>query len=141
MDKITALLTEARINADENRSKEVRHFAASVVEVVEELIQQLAAAEAAMQEVGDVKDQLAAALAACESKDTILGGIKLYRAFNGDDWPSREAITALAIKPDASILKAHDAELIERCAAYVQNMDEVNAARVARAIREWKVEV
>ena len=60
MDKITALLTEARINADENRSKEVRHFAASVVEVVEELIQQLAAAEAAMQEVGNVKDQLAA---------------------------------------------------------------------------------
>ena len=42
--------------------------------------------------------QLAAALAACESKDTILRGITLYRAFNGDDWPATEATQALAIK-------------------------------------------
>lgn len=31
------------------------------------------------------EQQLAAALAACEAKDAVLNGIKLYRAFNGDD--------------------------------------------------------
>ena len=41
MDKITAVLHEARIHADENRSKDMRHFAASVVEAIEELRQQL----------------------------------------------------------------------------------------------------
>ena len=54
----------------------------------------------------DLPEQLAAALAACEAKDAILRGITLYRAFNGDDWPAIEATQALAIKPDASALKA-----------------------------------
>lgn len=65
-------------------------------------------------EIAMLRQQLAAALAACEAKDAVLNGIKLYRAFNGDDWPSREAITALVIKPDASALKAHDEALIEK---------------------------
>ena len=56
-------------------------------------------------EIAMLRQQLAAALAACEAKDTILRGITLYRAFNGDDWPATEATQALAIKPDASALK------------------------------------
>lgn len=64
--------------------------------------------------------QLAAALAACEVKDTILRGITLYRAFNGDDWPAREATQALDIKPDASTLRQHDEALIRRCAAHAK---------------------
>ena len=164
MDKIAALLHEAKIEADENRSKDTRYFAASVVECVESLRQQLhdadeslKAVERALKDVdyrGTYADgvmylkgqlaktqdefhfqacltkdllpyqeraikseqQLAAALAACEAKDTILRGITLYRAFNGDDWPATEATQALAIKPDASALKAHDDALIERCA-------------------------
>ena len=68
-----------------------------------------------------LKIELAAALAACEAKDAILRGIELYRAYNGDDWPSREAITALVTKPDASALKAHDEALIERCAVAAWN--------------------
>ena len=58
------------------------------------------------EEIESLRQQLAAALAACEAKDTILRGITLYRAFNGDDWPAIEATQALAIKPDASALKA-----------------------------------
>ena len=133
MDKIAALLHEAKIEADENRSKDTRYFAASVVECVESLRQQLhdadeslKAVERALKDVDYrgtyadgvmyLKGQLAAALVACEAKDTILRGITLYRAFNGDDWPATEATQALAIKPDASALKAHDDALIERCA-------------------------
>ena len=71
----------------------------------------------AADEIESLRRQLAAALVACEAKDTILRGITLYRAFNGDDWPAREATQALAIKPDASALKQHDEALIERCAA------------------------
>ena len=70
----------------------------------------------AADEIESLRRQLAAALVACEAKDTILRGITLYRAFNGDDWPAREATQALAIKPDSSALKAHDDALIERCA-------------------------
>ena len=58
--------------------------------------------------IESLRQQLAAAQAACEAKDTILRGITLYRAINGDDWPAREATQALAIKPDSSTLKAHD---------------------------------
>ena len=72
-------------------------------------------------EIVMLRQQLAAALAACEAKDTILRGITLYRAFNGDDWPATEATQALAIKPDASALKAHDDALIERCTVAAWN--------------------
>ena len=101
MDKITALLHEAKIEADENRSKDTRYFAASVVEVVEEL-----------------QEQLAAALAACEEKNRGLD--KLARLGNepylGNSVGNNIAAEFLAIQPDASILKQRDAELIERCA-------------------------
>ena len=69
-------------------------------------------------ENAQLRKQLAAALAACEAKDTILRGITLYRAFNGDDWPAREATHALAIKPDASALKAHDIAVFRKGAEY-----------------------
>ena len=89
-------------------------------------------------EIAMLRQQLAAALAACEAKDTILRGITLYRAFNGDDWPATEATQALAIKPDASALKAHYAELIERCAKMAEVEDSYN---LAAAIRELKDEL
>ena len=75
------------------------------------------------EEIESLRQQLAAALAACEAKDTILRGITLYRAFNGDDWPAREATQALAIKPDSSALKAHDDALIERCAGLINKLE------------------
>lgn len=88
-----------------------------------------------------LKAELAEALAACEAKDTILRGITLYRAFNGDDWPATEATQALAIKPDSSALKAHDDALIERCAEIVtatMNAKGPYAHHIERAIRELK---
>ena len=92
-------------------------------------------------EIAMLRQQLAAALAACEAKDAVLNGIKLYRAFNGDDWPSREAITALVIKPDASALKAHEEVLIEKIAAFVETQrNDVPACgfEFANTIRELK---
>ena len=90
-----------------------------------------------------LRQQLAAALAACEAKDAVLNGIKLYRAFNGDDWPSREAITALVTKPDASALRQHDEALIELCAEVCEELkmwptEKVVADDCAVAIRELK---
>ena len=188
MDKITALLTEARIQADENRSKDVRHFAASVVEAMEELIQQLddraspgmvlslkatirdlqeqlSAADESLKSVERALDdvdylgsyaygvkylkqqlasmtkerdeiaararmlyrmvderngQLAAALAACEAKDEALA----YYLPNRDTGAVSVAEEALAIQPDASILKAHDEALIERCAGLINKLEE-----------------
>ena len=64
--------------------------------------------------VEEIEKQLAAALAACDAKDTILRGITLYRAFNGDDWPAIEATQALAIKPDASALRQHEIQLLTK---------------------------
>ena len=88
--------------------------------------------------IESLRQQLAAALAACEAKDTILRGITLYRAFNGDDWPAREATQALAIKPDSSALRQHDDALIERCAAICDKGGTIGAALCAEAIRELK---
>lgn len=173
MDKTNALLHEARIQADENRSKEVRHFSASVVEAVEELQGQLSDAEesnkAVERALKDVdyrgtyedgvlylKQQLAAALAACEAKDALFDGFRdniLFRM--GIDSPYRKELIApfwerakeaLAIKPDASALKAHDEALIDRCAEVVigiANNDAGNpykqALRIgAEAVRELK---
>ena len=76
-----------------------------------------------------------AALAACEAKDTILRGITLYRAFNGDDWPAREATQALTINPDASALKAHDDALIEKIAQRMADSG-IGGKYIAEAIRD-----
>ena len=88
-------------------------------------------------EIESLRGKLAKALAACEAKDVALneftdlmsesyGIIGLH--LNGDVAPWSEIEeggrferltslkTALSIQPDASALKAHDAELIERCA-------------------------
>lgn len=66
----------------------------------------------------NVEQQLAAALVACEEKNRGLD--KLARLGNepylGNSVGNRIAAEFLAIKPNASILKQHDAELIERCA-------------------------
>lgn len=127
MDKTNALLHEARIQADENRSKDTRHFAASVVEAIEEL-----------------QEQLAAALAAIEAKDAALNDEYSYQDANYHE-PNHNLSKAINIKPDASILKAHDEALIERCAevAYEELDDPFlsghgYATRVAAAIRELK---
>ena len=91
----------------------------------------------AADEIESLRRQLAAALAACEAKDAILRGIELYRAYNGDDWPAREARKATAITPDASALKAHDDALIERCAEVCEEY-QGSAETCAAAIRELK---
>ena len=101
--------------------------------------------------VDERDEQLAAALAACEAKDSALG------AALSDDQPYiSECKKALAIKPDASALRQHDEALIERCAAvceeYVDRIEakrdeeyqaeyagrQAGATRCAAAIRELK---
>ena len=132
---------------------DMRHggFIQSALDEIESLRQQLASAQEELhfqacltrdllpyqERAIKSEQQLAAALAACEAKDAVLNGIKLYRTFNGDDWPSREAITALVTKPDASALKVHDEALIERCAAVCEEY-QGSAETCAAAIRELK---
>lgn len=100
-----------------------------------------------------------AALAACEKKDTALqevvglisessGVYGLH--LNGDESPWEEVEVdgrferlttlpeALAIKPDASALKAHDEALIERCAVVCEQYDEhIEAKRDAKYQAEY----
>ena len=68
----------------------------------------------------DLEQQLAGALAACEVKDAAIkqACAECGKNFTDSDTRARHklAIEALAIKPDASVLKAHDEALIERCA-------------------------
>jgi len=87
--------------------------------------------------IESLRQQLAEALAACEAKDTILRGITLYRAFNGDDWPAIEATQAIAIQPDASALRQHDEALIERCAEVCEEY-QGSSETCASAIRALK---
>ena len=126
MDKITALLHEAKIEADENRSKDTRYFAASVVEAIEEL-----------------QEQLAAALAACEKKNRGLN--KLARLGNepylGNSVGNRIAAEFLAVKQDATALNAHDEALIERCICVVYHnivLTIEQKDKLAESIRELK---
>lgn len=68
----------------------------------------------AKKEIESLRQQLAAALAACEAKDAAFR--KIVRMGNHLDVLSMcmPAHEALAIKPDASALKAHDDALIEK---------------------------
>lgn len=107
--------------------------------------------------IESLRQQLAAALAACEAKDAALQefvdlmsesyGLTGFH-LNGDIAPWSEVEeggrferltslnNALAIKPDASALKAHDDALIERCA---ETADKCYAEGfVLDAIRELK---
>ena len=78
---------------------------------------------------------LMAALAACEAKDTAL-------AYHQEQTrPIQRTIDAIAVKPDASALKAHDEALIEKCASFVETQrNDVPACgfEFAAAIRELK---
>lgn len=89
-----------------------------------------------------IRQQLAAALAACEAKDRGLD--KLARLGNepylGNSVGNTIAAEFLSIKPDASALKAHDEALIERCAEVCEESSEpVFGGNVcANAIRNLK---
>ena len=105
-------------------------------------------------EIESLRQQLAAALAACEVKDDALKKLIEhtlsceYRLDEfhglGNDSGSGcsielcNASSALSIKPDASALKAHDDALIERCAAICDKGGTIGAALCAEAIRELK---
>lgn len=67
-------------------------------------------AKAAADEIESLRQQLAAALAACEAKDE---AIKDYAQFR----PTDLSKSALAIKPDASALRQHDNARIEKIKA------------------------
>lgn len=114
-------------------------------------------------EIESLRQQLAAALAACEAKDALIENLwaiiddidtygdmakaddKAFRALverrQKDRW--KTGITAdgftitIPIKPDASILKAHDEALIERCAEVCEEY-QGSAKTCAAAIRELK---
>ena len=81
-------------------------------------------------EIAMLRQQLAAALAACEAKDKAL----VYH--QEQTRPIQRTIEALAIQPDASALKAHDAALIERCSDIC--MEYERASQAAAAIRKLK---
>ena len=79
-----------------------------------------------------LKAELAAALAACEAKDSALG------AALSDDQPYiSECKKALAIKPDAFALKAHDEARIEKCADVIQ--DAAKAAADNNDLRGYEL--
>lgn len=89
-------------------------------------------------EIAMLRQQLAAALAAIESKDIFLD--KLARLGNephlGNSIGNRIAYEALAIKPDASILRQHDETLIDKC---IQKADAHYADDfVLNALKELK---
>lgn len=65
-------------------------------------------------EIAMLRQQLAAALAACEMKDAALVDIKMGLDIDEYEWGVADS--ALAIKPDASALRKHNEALIERCA-------------------------
>ena len=73
-------------------------------------------------EIAMLRQQLAAALAACEAKDARFK--QIVRMANHLDVLSiaMQAHDALAIQPDASALKAHDAALIEKIKAQKSGM-------------------
>ena len=111
------------------------------------------------------KEQLAAALAACEVKNVALQEVAglisessgVYGLhLNGDESPWEEVemggrferLTtlpeALAIQPDASALKQHDEALIDQCAeaaTHAMNSKGPYAFHIENAIRELKKEV
>ena len=105
-------------------------------------VTQLEIMEAA-HEIESLRRKLAAALAACEAKDAAFR--KIVRMGNHLDVLSMcmPAHEALAVKPDASALKAHDEALIERCAEVCEELkmwptEKVVADDCAVAIRELK---
>ena len=85
-------------------------------------------------EIAMLRQQLAAALAACEAKDARFK--QIVRMANHLDVLSiaMQAHDALAIQPDASALKAHDEAPIERCAELADSYDIF----IDEAIRELK---
>ena len=87
--------------------------------------------------IESLRQQLAAALAACEAKDAALVDIKMGLDIDEYEWGVADS--ALAVKPDASALKAHDEALIERCAkaAHEHWIRETDVSP-ASAIRELK---
>ena len=119
---------------------------------------QAALAKEAAEEIESLRQQLAAALAACEVKQAALQemidlmsesyGLTGFHQ-NGDVAPWSELeeggrferLTslndALAIQPDASALKAHDEALIERCAEVCEEY-QGSSETCASAIRALK---
>ena len=110
-------------------------------------------------EIESLRQQLSAALAACEAKDVRFKQIMMMANHLDVLSIAMQAHNALAIKPDASALRQHDEALIERCAAvceeYVDRIEakrdekyqaeyagrQAGATRCAAAIRELKEEL
>ena len=111
----------------------------------EGLQEQLAATQADLAEITRQKNrmwfELAAALAACEAKDTIIVKVgeiaSPYRDGLKFNYIADLSQEALAIKPDASALKAHDEALIERCAEVCEEY-QGSSETCASAIRALK---
>ena len=71
-----------------------------------------------IEEIESLRQQLAAALAACEAKEAFLQFA--WRDVSMSDYAFSYLEDTITIKPDASALKAHDDALIERCAGIVE---------------------
>lgn len=90
--------------------------------------------DACLEEITCLRQQLSAALAACEAKDKAIQSIAQSPA---PGYMQCLATEALAIQPNASALKAHDEALIEKCAAICEEY-QGSAETCAAVIRELK---
>lgn len=88
--------------------------------------------------IDQLEHQLKEALAACEAKDDHLKNIA--GAINADAVSVMEARAALAVRPNASTLRNHDALLITQCAGICDRFTErgMSPAECASAIRQFK---
>ena len=79
--------------------------------------------QSALDEIESLRQQLAAALAACEEKDHAIKSALFDHSldFSIGDSSIIDLKEALTIKPDASALKVHDDALIEQCAVAAWN--------------------
>ena len=77
------------------------------------------------------KEQLAAALAACEAKDEAL-------ELHGKQYPHMVkgyCLDALALQPDASALTAYRNQVIEECAKHLEHLEYMYAALTIRELK------
>ena len=93
------------------------------------------------EEIESLRQQLAAALAACVLKDTVLS--ECQQLFDPDEGSSHvfrrlladDIRKAIYIQPDASTLKAHDDALIEKIAQRMADSG-IGGKYIAEAIRD-----
>ena len=137
MDKLTTLLAcLPKSPFKDNLTEEIESLRQQLADSTKRLAEYDTLFRLQNENAFTLKSQLVAASAACEAKDALIRPIAHNILVN----PRRNAEEALAIKPDASALKARDEALIERCAEVCEE-HQGSAETCAAAIRELKEEL